>query len=85
MQVRQTVLSTLDDAALLPLAEISPDLVLAFAAPAFFTDTPLAASLASAFPQARRLALSTAGEISGQGVSDQGLHNLFNVFIIVLY
>ncbi len=73
MQVRQTVLSTLDDAALLPLAEISPDLVLAFAAPAFFTDTPLAASLASAFPQARRLALSTAGEISGQGVSDQGL------------
>ncbi len=73
MQVRQTVLSALDDAALLPLAEISPDLVLAFAAPAFFTDTPLASSLAGAFPQARRLALSTAGEISSQGVSDGGL------------
>lgn len=73
MQVRQTVLTALDAAALAPLAEISPNLVLVFAAPAFFTDAVIAAELTRAFPQARRLALSTAGEISGQGVSDNSI------------
>lgn len=73
MQVRQAVLTALDAAALTPLAEISPNLVLVFAAPAFFTNTAFATVLARAFPQARRLALSTAGEISGQGVSDNSI------------
>ncbi|MDP2835235.1 MAG: FIST N-terminal domain-containing protein [Pseudomonadota bacterium] len=73
MQVRQTVLTALDAAALAPLAEISPNLVLVFAAPAFFTDATFAATLARAFPLARRLALSTAGEISNQGVSDNSI------------
>ncbi len=73
MQVRQTVLTSLEDAALAPLTEISPDLVLVFAAPSFFTDAAFAAGLARAFPRARRLALSTAGEISGQGVGDNSI------------
>jgi len=73
MQVRQTVLTALDAAALAPLAEISPNLVLVFAAPVFFSNAAFATDLARAFPQARRLALSTAGEISGQGVSDNSI------------
>ncbi|MDD5389340.1 MAG: FIST C-terminal domain-containing protein [Gallionellaceae bacterium] len=73
MQVRQTVLTALDADALAPLADISPNLVLVFAAPMFFTDAAFAAELARAFPQARRLALSTAGEISSQGVSDNSI------------
>jgi len=73
MQVRQTVMTALDDAALASLAAISPNLVLVFAAPSFFTDATFAARLARAFPQARRLALSTAGEISSQGVSDNSI------------
>ncbi len=72
MQVRQTVLTALDYAALAPLTSINPNLVLVFAAPAFFTDAT-AAALARAFPDARRLALSTAGEISSQGVSEQSI------------
>ncbi|MDO9226999.1 MAG: FIST N-terminal domain-containing protein [Pseudomonadota bacterium] len=73
MQVRQAVLTALDTAALTPLAAIAPNLVLVFAAPVFFADAAFAATLAQAFPQARRLALSTAGEISGQGVSDNSI------------
>lgn len=73
MQIRQATLTTLDAAALTPLAEIAPDLVLVFAAPAFFADAAFAAGLNSAFPTARRLALSTAGEISTQGVSEQSM------------
>ena len=73
MQVRQAVMSVLDDAALASLSAISPNLVLVFAAPSFFTDAGFAPQLARAFPTARRLALSTAGEISSQGVSDQSI------------
>jgi hypothetical protein len=73
MQVRQTALTALDDAALAPLSAISPNLVLVFAAPSFFTDDRFAPWLAHAFPDARRLALSTAGEISTQGVSENTL------------
>lgn len=73
MQVRQTVMSTLESASLSALSEISPNLVLVFAAPACFADPAFAATLATAFPQARRLALSTAGEISSQGVGEQSI------------
>jgi hypothetical protein len=55
---------------LLPLAEINPNLVLVFAAPGFFKQPDFAAQLAAAFPDARRIAASTAGEISNQGVSE---------------
>jgi hypothetical protein len=70
MLVRQSVVTRLDAAALLALAEIEPNLVLVFAAPRFFTDPDFSAQLAAAFPGARRVAVSTAGEISSQGVSD---------------
>jgi hypothetical protein len=70
MQVKQTVVTNLDAAALGSLAAIDPNLVLAFAAPRFFTEPGFAAQLATAFPNARRIALSTAGEISSQGVSN---------------
>jgi len=73
MQVRQAVINAPDDSALIPLAAITPNLVLVFAAPSFFGDAAFAAGLARAFPQARRLALSTAGEISGHGVSDNSI------------
>ncbi|MDP2787651.1 MAG: FIST N-terminal domain-containing protein [Pseudomonadota bacterium] len=70
MLVRQSVVSRLDSAALSLLAEIEPSLVLVFAAPRFFTEPDFAAQLAIAFPGARRVAVSTAGEISSQGASD---------------
>ena len=73
MQVRQAVINAPDDSALIPLAAITPNLVLVFAAPSFFGDAAFAAGLARAFPQARRLALSSAGEISGHGVSDNSI------------
>lgn len=73
MKARQAVCTVLDDSTLAALAEIQPNLVLAFASPGFFTDHDLASWLASAFPHARRIALSTAGEISNQGVTDNSV------------
>jgi len=70
MQIKQAVTSALHLADLLPLAEINPNLVLVFAAPDFFKQPDFAAQLAAAFPDARRIAASTAGEISNQGVSE---------------
>jgi hypothetical protein len=70
MLVRQSVITRLDPAALRSLAEIEPNLVLVFAAPRFFTEPDFAAKLKEAFPAARRVAVSTAGEISSQGVSE---------------
>jgi len=70
MRVRQTVVTQLNAAALTPLAEIEPNLILVFAAPKFFTDAEFSHQLATAFPNARRVALSTAGEISSQGVTE---------------
>ena len=73
MRVRQTVQSRLDTAALPPLAEIAPQLVLVFAAPQFFTDPGFASALGAAFPGSRRIGLSTAGEIASQGVNDNSI------------
>ncbi|KAF0102923.1 MAG: hypothetical protein FD187_714 [bacterium] len=70
MQARQAIVTNLSDCSLTPLAEIGPQLVLGFAAPRFFADPDFAPWLARAFPQARRLVVSTAGEISSQGVSN---------------
>jgi len=70
MQIKQAVTSALNLADLLPLAEINPNLVLVFAAPNFFKQPDFAAQLAAVFPDARRIAASTAGEISNQGVSE---------------
>ncbi len=70
MLVRQSVVTHLDVASLQPLAAIDPNLVLVFAAPSFFTDPEFGVKLAAAFPAARRVAVSTAGEISSQGVSE---------------
>lgn len=69
MLKRQIVLNRLDESALAGLADIEPQLVLVFAAPRFFLDPDFAPSLGRAFPGARRVGVSTAGEISSQGVS----------------
>jgi hypothetical protein len=55
---------------LAPLAALQPHLVLTFGSVATFADAQLAHTLAQAFPQAQRVGCSTAGEISGAGVSD---------------
>jgi hypothetical protein len=73
MQVRQVVVQQFNDTALAPLAELEPQLVLVFAGPGYFSKAAFAPWLSKAFPTARRLALSTAGEISSQGVSDNSL------------
>ena len=73
MLARQIAVTGLNDAVLTPLAAIQPNLVLAFAAPHFFTQAGLAPWLAKAFPGARRVALSTAGEITSQGVNDNSI------------
>lgn len=70
MLIRQIAVTDLNDAALAPLSEIGPNLVLAFAAPKFFSQAGLAPWLGKAFPGARRIALSTAGEITSHGVND---------------
>jgi hypothetical protein len=70
MRVQQTVVIRLNAETLGPLAEIAPNLVLVFAAPRFFTDPDFVQQLAAAFPGARRVAVSTAGEISSKGVSE---------------
>lgn len=70
MLVKQTAIASLAAADLRPLADIEPGLVLAFAAPRFFQTPDFALRLAEAFPQARRVAVSTAGEISNQGVAE---------------
>lgn len=73
MRTHQITTTTLDDSVLAPLADVDPNLVIAFAAPAFFTDPGFAPWLARAFPQSRRVALSTAGEIGNGGVSDNSV------------
>ena len=70
MRVRQTVVTTPSDACLKHMAEIKPNLVLAFASPGFFNDPDFATWLGRAFPQAQRVGLSTAGEIPSHGVSE---------------
>jgi len=52
------------------LAGIAPTLVLVFAAPQFLVDPALADALALHFPDAVRIGCSTAGEISGRGVTE---------------
>lgn len=73
MRTHQITTISLDDSVLAPLAGLDPNLVIAFAAPALFTDPGFAPWLARAFPQARRVALSTAGEIGNGGVSDHSV------------
>lgn len=56
------------------LKEISPDLILVFGSPDWFTEEiKLVDSLKTNFPNAIRVGCSTAGEISGSGVSNQSL------------
>ncbi|MEW6676965.1 MAG: FIST N-terminal domain-containing protein [Pseudomonadota bacterium] len=73
MLARQVALTRLDTPPLAPLADIQPQLVLAFAAPQFFTTPGFSEWLTGAFPNARCLALSTAGEITNQGVNDNSV------------
>ena len=70
MLIQQTVVTRLDTGLLGPLRDIAPSLVLVFAAPRFFSDPDFVQKLSEAFPDARRIAVSTAGEISNQGVSE---------------
>ena len=52
------------------LAKIDPQWLLVFAAPAWFSDRDLFATLRARFPAARLSGCSTAGEITRRGVSD---------------
>jgi hypothetical protein len=73
MLVRQLRLSTLNHASFAPLQAIEPNLILVFAAPQHFAAPELAPALGQAFPKAHRVGVSTAGEISSDGVSDNSL------------
>lgn len=73
MQICQRRLAHINSEALVPLKDIQPNLVLLFAAPQYFTDPQLTATLANVFPDARRVGVSTAGEIHADGVSDNSL------------
>jgi hypothetical protein len=70
MQVAQVILRSTASIAteLAHLAGMQPNLVLVFGAVDLLRDA--APSLASAFPAARRVGCSTAGEISAEGVTD---------------
>lgn len=73
MDVKQYVGASVNPAVLQPLREIDPQLVIVFAGPGHFGDSAMAEALAQAFPAARRIGVSTAGEIHGKGVSDNGI------------
>lgn len=70
MQVAQVILRSTADVPreLAPLAALQPNLVLAFGSVDLLRS--VAPSLALAFPDARRVGCSTAGEISADGVTD---------------
>lgn len=71
MKIRQTRLKSLPQAGELDaLAAIAPQLVFAFGSVAPFTAQGLHGALKAAFPGARLVGCTTAGEISDDGVSD---------------
>lgn len=71
MRVQQVILKTGQDwSALDELKALGPDVLLVFGAVSFFRQAGLHAALRQRFDQALLLGCSTAGEISGQGVSD---------------
>lgn len=53
-----------------PLVSLSPNLVLVFGAPAFFSGNALETELRQRFPDAVTVGCSTAGEVSMRGVED---------------
>lgn len=77
MKILQAVLSRAGQsrdevgARLAPLAAIDPHLVLVFGDVSFFATSELADTLATMFPEATRAGCSTAGEISGEGVTER--------------
>ncbi|WP_426193097.1 FIST signal transduction protein [Massilia sp. DWR3-1-1] len=72
MQIQQSILAAADVARFAPPPLPLPaQLLLAFAAPAFFADDTLAARLRVAYPQALIVGCSTAGEIAGNLVHDE--------------
>lgn len=73
MEIRQLRVTDCAADSLAGLTEIRPNLVLVFAAPSYFSDPALPGWLADAFPDARRVGLSSAGEIFNEGVSDDSL------------
>jgi hypothetical protein len=73
MELRQLCLTDIHGIALDVLTEIRPNLVLVFAAPRFFSEPELPAWLGHAFPDSRRVGVSSAGEISDHGVSDDSI------------
>ena len=75
MQVRQCVLmkGANADAAMSGLMAIAPNLVLVFGAVSRFTDPGCQKALHAAFPSARLIGCSTAGEIGGAQVNDDAL------------
>jgi len=73
MQIRQIALESLDETAFVSLREIDPQLVLLFGSVKVLGGDDAFACLAAAVPSATLAGCSTAGEISGDGVSEGGL------------
>jgi hypothetical protein len=80
MQVQQATFAavpdpnaTTDVAALASLAGLQPQLIWVFGSSAVLGDPALLPALQAAFPASDLVGCSTAGEISGAGVSDRGL------------
>lgn len=71
MQIVQTILTAADVATFSAGAGRAPQLLLAFAAPAFFSDDALAVRLRAAYPEAVLAGCSTAGEIADNLVHDE--------------
>jgi hypothetical protein len=70
MQTRQLVIVDAGPADLTTLTALAPDLVLVFASVAHARDARFVSSLRAAFPGATVAGCSTAGEISGHGVTN---------------
>lgn len=71
MQIRQNILASADVATFAAAAGAPPQLLLAFAAPAFFADDRLVARLRAVYPDAVLAGCSTAGEIADNLVHDE--------------
>lgn len=71
MHIRQTILTAANVATLVGADGPAPQLLLAFAAPAFFADDALVNQLRVAYPHAVLAGCSTAGEIADNLVHDE--------------
>ena len=75
MDIKQVVIKshTIDPILLKPLSDLKPQLILVFASVAHFQSADFATTLVHSIPDAQWVGCSTAGEISGEGVTDNSV------------